>query len=161
MSGFAVERLGVGDYPERFFRTATLADAMPTYEWRLAAEGQDVYEGRATKLEGHISWLLSRIRNPLVKLLIWEEGGKSVGMVRIDSNGELAFHADDDEAAVRMLRTAQAFADEYGGRLKATVDATDPKWELLVRAGYGEYPARSVVYKAVDKSVGKSEEKNR
>ena len=129
------------------FRPATLDDAYILYRWRKHDEQQPAYEGHKTTARDHIVWLQQRIDNPLVRILIWEHNGEPAGMVRIDSGGEIAFHAQNTTTAVKMLRAAHRFADQYGGRLKVVLDQDDERNEILVRAGYLEYPARFHCFK--------------
>lgn len=130
-------------------RAADMRDAPLLLSWRKQAERADFWQGVPVSATGHLAWLRARVANPLVKLLIWQENGEPAGMVRIDSNGELAFHADDDKVALRMLKAAQRFAPEYGGRLKANVDEGDKHtWRLLEQAGFATCPAvRFLLYK--------------
>lgn len=123
--------------PEPRFRPATIDDAELLYVWRMKAEEADVYEG-STTFDEHLDWLRARLDNPLVHVLIW---GNDQGMVRIDSNGEVAFHASDTGTAVAMLRAIGEYAAAYGGRLKATVDQRDWRGTCLVQAGFDVYPA--------------------
>lgn len=130
------------------FRPATYDDAALLLRWRRADENNGWYEGHNTAIEEHVRWLALRLKSPLVKLLIWEEHGKPVDTVRIDSNGEVAFHCENDKAAVRMLHATRDYAKDYGGRLKATVDTGNSRsWELLARAGFTEHPCRFLAYK--------------
>ena len=129
------------------FRPATPVDTALLFAWRRQAEHASWYQGKRIRAKDHCEWLQARLDNPLVKVLVWQEDGP-VGMVRIDSNGELAFHCADNQACVRMLQAAREYAADYGGRLKAAVDSEDVRsWEMLARAGFVEYPARFLVYK--------------
>jgi len=129
------------------FRNATLDDAPILYSWRRQAESKRWYKGRKTTAAAHLDWLARRLNNPLVRILIWQNGVTPAGMVRIDSNGEIAFHAVDDDTAVRMLKATHVYASQYGGRLKATVDRGNPDRKLLAHAGYRDYPAAFMAYK--------------
>ncbi len=124
------------------FRQAKLADAPLLLAWRKQAEQADHWTGTPVTPTRHLAWLRARVANPVIQLLIWEENGKPAGMVRIDSNGELAFHAQTDATAVAMLQAAaRRYMGEYGGRLKASVDETDTRtWRLLEQAGFVTHP---------------------
>ncbi len=123
--------------PDPGFRAATMNDAGLLYAWRIKAELAVDYP-RPTTYEAHLAWLGDRIDNPLVRILIW---GADEGTVRIDSNGELTFHADDDDVAVEMLKAAVIYANEYGGRLKVTADPGDLRIHALREAGFDLYPS--------------------
>ncbi len=129
--------------PNPGFRAATMDDAQLLYDWRLEAELAVDYP-RLTTYDAHLLWLQDRIDNPLVRILIW---GLGEGTVRIDSNGELTFHADDDDVAVAMLQAATAYADEYGGRLKVTMDPGDLRTYALREAGFDFYPSMFLCFK--------------
>jgi hypothetical protein len=120
-------------------RPATRADAALLYAWRIEDEQGDWYDQPHTSYPDHVQWLNARINNPLINIWIWEADDQPVGMVRIDSNGELAFHGDD-----LMLRAA---ISAYGGRLKATVDEADPRVQTLEKAGFVRYPAVALTAK--------------
>lgn len=127
------------------FRPATLEDADQLFFWRLRDLAGLGFQGKMPSLEAHHHWLTDRIRNPLVRLLIWEDDDVPSGAVRVDSNGEFAFHGDDPD----MLQAATWLAALYGGRLKATLDAHDPKQALLEQAGFTGYPASALIYRTV------------
>ena len=130
------------------FRPATYDDAPLLLGWRHADEHANWYEGHNTDVAAHVHWLTLRLQSPLVKLLIWAENGCDIGMVRIDSNGELAFHCDNDDACVRMIQATHAYAGDYGGRLKASVDTGNERaWQMLAQAGYSEHPTRFLCFK--------------
>lgn len=129
------------------FRDATPADADLLYDWRQADLRAAGLEPQALSFEAHRDWLWMRSANPLVRVLIWEQEGVPLGMVRLDSNGELAFHAEPECDAAAMLRAALPLADVYGGRLKVTLDASDPKVALLKAAGFSSFPATALVYR--------------
>ena len=129
------------------FRPATLDDAYILYRWRKADELEPVYQGTKTTPGKHIVWLQQRLDNPLVRILIWERNGQPAGTVRIDSGGELSFHAQDPTTAVKMLRATHRYAQDYGGRLKVVLDQDDGRNEILVRAGFLEYDARFHCFK--------------
>lgn len=118
------------------FRPATLMDAGWLYNLRCEDEAGAWYDSNRTDYGQHIDWLGARLRNPLVQLLVWNDGE---GMARIDSNGELSFHGP-----VEMIRDLIA---SYGGRLKATIDYGDPKADILAAAGFEVYPATFLAYK--------------
>jgi hypothetical protein len=128
------------------FRPATHGDAFILYAWRARDEAGNDYPRRTT-LEQHQAWLDDRIGCPLVDVLIWEERGWPTGMVRIDSNGELAFNAETDQTAHDMLSAALHHAGRYGGRLKATLDTGDPKALQLERAGFQAHPSIFLAYR--------------
>lgn len=130
------------------FRPATIHDAPLLHQWRFQAESQPWYHGQRTTYEQHLNWLRPRINNPLVDVLIWLEDGDPAGMVRIESNGELAFHVDTDEIAVGMLRATEVYARNHGGRLKATVDLDDVDADAALHdAGFVRYPATFFAWK--------------
>lgn len=137
--------------PSPGFRRATLSDADLLYRWRLEAEAQPWWEGTPTSRKSHWNWFCSRLANPGVDLLIWEEDDLPVGMCRIDTNGELSFHVADDApagAGVRMLKAAARYAVDHGGRLKITVDHDNHRQQAaLERAGFRRYPAAFYAYK--------------
>ncbi len=127
-------------------RPATLRDATLLYTWRQQDEARGHHhgyrQGPTINRAEHNLWLAARLDNPLVRLLIWELQGNPAGVVRIDSNGELAFYGGDPD----MLTAAKTFRPFYGNRLKATVDRDDDlRCELLLAAGYTEWPARFFV----------------
>lgn len=129
------------------FRPATMDDAQRLYDWRRGHETGGWYRKPPTSFHQHAHWLEQRIDNDLVEVLIWEEDGAAMGSVRIDSNGELAFDAHIGCNVGAMLREAATYARFYGGRLKANVDADDPRAAFLERAGFMEYPVRFLAYK--------------
>lgn len=129
------------------FRDATMDDAPLLYRWRREHEVGGWYRKPPTSFHQHSHWLAQRIDNPLVEVLIWEEDGASMGSVRIDSNGELAFDAHIGCDVGAMLKAAAVYARFYGGRLKANVDDNDPRAAFLERAGFSEYPVRFLAYK--------------
>ena len=128
------------------FRPATLDDTGRLYRWRLEDELAADYPA-ATTFNDHHRWLCARIANPLVRLLVWEHDGKPTGMVRVDSNGELAYHSTDSAQTEPMLRAALEYAAWYGGRLKATLDADDLKTTDLRDTGFTSYPAVALIYR--------------
>lgn len=131
--------------PEPRFRPAIMDDAALLYAWRLAAEQAEWWQGAPVSFREHSAWLRARIDNPLVKVLIWEVDGQPTGTVRIDSGGELALHGGDQA----MLEAACAYASEYGGRLKATVDEADTETVVrLLRAGFDVYPVTFMAYRS-------------
>ncbi len=106
------------------------------------------YEGRHTSFSEHRSWY-SRNRK---RVLLWVESGIRCGMVRVDSNGELAFYVSKgfrgDGVERRMLEATHSLAGQFGGRLKATVDEGNTwAWQALKEAGFREYPVRFLAYK--------------
>lgn len=127
------------------FRPATIDDAELLFVWRMKDE-QAVAYARPSNFDEHLDWLRDRLNNRLVHVLIWEQHGKPVGTVRIDSNGELAFHSELDDP-VPMINAVHDYARLYGGRLKATTDRSDPKFLSLLGSGFVEYPAKSLVLK--------------
>ncbi len=129
------------------FRAATRLDIDLLHGWRTVAERKPWYVGKVTLKASHMSWLLPRLRDSLVQVRIWEELGEPVGMVRVDSNGELAFHANSSKVAARMLKAALPYSKLHG-RLKAAVDPEDvEKCGQLLMAGFVECPVRFFVYK--------------
>lgn len=138
------------------FRPATLADTDTLYRWRLEAEDEAAaggwWQGQPTTVDRHLHWLIDRVTNRLVQVLIWEEKGKPVGMVRIDSNGELAYHVPAEHRGrgveQRMLAAAVKHTDMYGGRLKAVIDEDDvERTNVLLAAGFRKYPAVFLAHK--------------
>jgi len=82
-------------------------------------------------------------------MLVWErmDYGCPLGVVRIDSNGELAFDAHPDLLPA-MLRELMPQAVYYGGRLKVTLDKDDrAKARALKAAGFGQYPVKFFCYR--------------
>jgi len=75
------------------FREATIHDADLLYRWRIIDESRPHYAGTPTSFIAHRQWLYSRLAMAGVRIRVWMEGGTPAGMVRIDSNGELAFYA--------------------------------------------------------------------
>lgn len=129
------------------FRPATQADSSLLYEWRQQAEAAPWYEAEPTSREDHDRWFNARVDDPLVHLLIWEDDEGPLGTVRIDSNGEVAFWSPDLDQNAEMLSAATFYADQYGGRLKITLDQDDvASMVALNRAGFRTYPARTLVY---------------
>lgn len=119
------------------FRDATLMDCGWVYLLRIQDEAGCWYTAPETRYDDHVAWFAARLRNPLVRLLVWNDGE---GFCRVDSNGELAFHGPPE-----MLKD---LAGSYEGRLKVTVDADDPKVSVLRRAGFETYPAFSFVHRS-------------
>lgn len=124
------------------FRAATLDDVEQFWFWRQMAEGKPWYEGKTTTRAQHGKWFAHRLGH--ITLLVWDDdhiGGS--GVVRVDSNSELAFDATHPRS---ML---EAFLAQWkGGRLKATVDQGDSVKALaLSEAGFGEYPVRFFCYR--------------
>lgn len=126
------------------FRPATEHDTTLLYRWRRQQETQGTaenrYQGNHTTPEEHMLWLMARLGNPLVDILIWEpEPFKPTGSVRIDSDGMLTTQNGDPD----MARTAaKQHAKKRGGRLKSLVDETDvDRRTMLEQAGFREYPA--------------------
>lgn len=128
-------------------RRATVDDALLLYTWRCRAEQAPWYEGKPTSWEEHRDWFSKRLIDPLVRLLIWEHNRDPLGVIRIDSNGELAYYADNSRDAAPMIQAATSYAREYGGRLKITLDVDDTEGlEALAGAGFKTYPSRSMIY---------------
>jgi RimJ/RimL family protein N-acetyltransferase len=135
------------------FRSAHITDTELLWEWRHEAEMEGAaggwWKGKPTSLADHTIWLIRNI--DLIRILVWEEG-EPMGMVRIESNGEISFHVPkwlrETGVPYRMLTAAKTFAGDYGGRLKATVDEGNfEAWEALRLAGFVEYPVRFLAYK--------------
>lgn len=130
------------------FRQATLEDATTLYHWRLQDEQEPWWQGQPVTADQHRRWLTERINTPLVTILIWHENEQPAGTIRIDSNGELAYHATNPHAAVQMLTAARQYASRYGGRLKATVDQSDrTRIEQLRQAGFERYPTQFLAWR--------------
>ena len=129
------------------YRPATPDDAALIYRIRREAENQPWYQPQPTDWDNHLRWLEQRLNNPLITLLIWEEFHHPLGVLRIDSNGELTHHAYDDNTAHRMLTAATPYATNHGGRLKAALDTDDPRWLQFTRAGWHHYPSRTLIYR--------------
>lgn len=135
--------------PTAKFRFAGPDDEDLLFRWRREQERtgrrEGWYHGRATSRSVHHRWFRDRT---VVEILIWERAGRPLGYVRIDSNGELSFFPHSMEA-VPMLAATWAFADRYGGRLKATVDeANIAASEALEAAGFAACPVSFHVYRA-------------
>jgi len=130
------------------FRNATIDDAPLIYRWREREERQTWWNGKPISYRSHTTWLRARLQNPLIKLRIWEENNQPVGMIRIDSNGEIAFHAINHDVATRMLHASHEYADEYGRRLKALLDEADrEKIRALQEAGFTSSPVTYLDYR--------------
>lgn len=136
------------------FRPAERDDSALLLRWRQEAESEGTtggwWEGKPATAESHAEWLSGRLGKVLI--LIWEENGLPAGCVRIESNGELSFHVPahlrSSGVAYRMLVAAQSLAGDYGGRLKAVVDAGNfEAWEALRLAGWREYPVKFLCFK--------------
>lgn len=92
VDGRGVERVaGAICPPDIALRQATEEDARPVWEWRNAPEI------RATAIdtgeipwEGHRDWFARRLSDPKSVMLIAEEGGADVGVVRFDLDGDTA-----------------------------------------------------------------------
>jgi hypothetical protein len=127
------------------FRDATIDDAALLYDWRCSSESVPWWNGKPVSFFEHKAWLEQRISDSLVKVLVWEDAGEPAGMVRIDSNGEVAFYG----GSPGMLEALHPYAAEYGGRLKVTLDEDDIGGAAVLRnAGFVEYPARFLAYKS-------------
>jgi len=129
------------------FRRATPADEDFFWQWREAAEAQPWYEGRGTTRAEHHAWFVDRLSR--ITMLVWErmDYGGPVGIVRIDSNGELAFEASH-LLMPAMLRELLPHATYYGGRFKVTLDKDDKaKAKALKQAGFREYPVKFFCYR--------------
>ncbi len=136
------------------FRDADLSDIETLWRWRNEAEVEGLrggwYKGSLTTLSEHETWFLFRLNR--VEMLVWEEAGVACGTVRIDSNGEVSFYVPKvfraSGVAVRMLKALLGRADEFGGRLKATVDEDNGFAALsLAQAGFRPFPVRFFAYK--------------
>ncbi len=135
------------------FREARLEDTALLYRWRLEAEreGSDGgwWQGTPTTLLTHTRWLERNLG--VVTLLIWDENGEPSGTVRVESNGELSFHVPKPlrkQVTRRMLLSAKRLSDDHGGRLKATVDASNYEaWMALLDAGFVEFPVKFLCYR--------------
>ncbi len=70
-------------------RRATIDDADLLLAWRNdAATRANSVHGEIVALADHLRWLVATLQNPKRKLLIAEEGGVSVGTVRVDMNDD-------------------------------------------------------------------------
>jgi hypothetical protein len=123
------------------YRPATIDDAALIYRMRRQAENQPWYQPEPTDWYAHLAWLEPRINNPLITMQIWQPFGHPLGILRIDSNGELTHHAHDNNTAQRMLTAATPYAAQHAGRLKCTLDKDDPRNHQLTQAGWTTYPA--------------------
>ncbi len=130
------------------FRPATTEDEGLFFKWRqlgeLEARAQGWWRGSQTGTAEHHRWFLERLRT--ATLLVWVDEGEVSGCARIDSNGEVAFDTSHSRRP-RLLEELKPYADVYGGRLKATVDLDDPKWEALEDSGFEEFAVRFYVYR--------------
>ncbi len=128
------------------FRPATVDDEEFFWYWRERSERAHWYDGPKTTREQHGDWFRDRLDR--VTLLVWERtdyGGPS-GVVRVDSNGELAFDAHPS-LTVWMLEELKPLASELG-RFKVTVDRGDKaKARALEDAGFREAPVRFFGYR--------------
>ncbi len=126
------------------FRPATADDEEFFWAWRQQAEQAAWYEGPPTDRDEHHAWFEDRVSR--VMLLVWLYKGKRTGIVRAESNGEIAFDTSP-KLAVAMLEEFRPYAAWYDGRLKATVDRGDPKGDALEQAGFTESPVRFFTYR--------------
>lgn len=128
------------------FRPADLSDLDLLLRWRNEDEQKGIdggwYKGQLTTRAEHQQWFIPNQE----RIAIWVEQ-EAVGMVRIESDGSIAFHAPEG-VAVRMLRATHPLCGRYGGRLKAVVDEADTERQVaLERAGFTEFPAKFYAYK--------------
>lgn len=66
-------------------RDATIADAELLFRWRTdPTTRQQSLREEAFSYESHVQWLTQALRDPKRKILIFEAGGKPVGMGRAD-----------------------------------------------------------------------------
>ncbi len=135
------------------FRPAVDLDCERVWRWRLADELEPWYGGSGTTFGEHEVWW-GRNRS---RIKVWEQNGRPVGAVRVESDGSIHFmvHKHHREHALAMLRALKPLAGNFGGRLKVVVDYEDVwRYNVLVRAGFVEYPARFLALKP-DGSEGK------
>ncbi len=134
------------------FREPELLEVVDLLVWRREQEADGHiggwYEGRPTRAKEHNLWF-ERNRE---RIRMWVENDDLCGMVRVDSNGELSFYVPHDRRGrgveQRMLRATHSLAEQFGGRLKATVDEGNTwAWQALREAGFREYPVRFLAYK--------------
>lgn len=126
------------------FRPATSDDADFFWYWRERAESADWYIAAKTAYEDHVEWFLERLGR--IQLLVWNYEGRPAGAVRIDSNGEVAFHCNPLLGA-RLLGELKTYAKVHG-RLKVTVDEADRASAKALRdAGFRQYPVKFFCYR--------------
>lgn len=138
------------------FRRAELSDVERLWRWRLEAEKEGAeggwYEGRPTTWETHCEWFSRSLLAGPPEILVWEENLKPHGVLRVESDGAISFYVPrrfrGDGVGKRLLTAALDLAENYGGRLKATVDAGNLEaWDELRGAGFREYPVKFLAYK--------------
>lgn len=131
-------------------RPATKNDEALFLYWRARAEREGReggwYQGQATTKRQHHHWYQDRLQH--ATLLVWTPfPTKPAGVARIDTNGEIAFHADPKVAPL-LLDELKPYALEHGGRLKATIDhGNTAAAKALEQAGFREYPVRFFCYR--------------
>lgn len=133
------------------FRRASWPDDVDLLlRWRNEDEQKAIeggwYDGALTTPREHRQWWTRTHSGASVKILIWRNRRVDSGMIRVDSNGELAFHGDLVEMTnERMLGK---LARDHGGRLKATIDTADTeRGDALLASGFVEMPARFFRYR--------------
>lgn len=92
VDGRGVERVaGAICPPEIALRQATEEDARPVWEWRNAPEIRaTAIDTSEIPWEGHRDWFARRLSDPKSVMLIAEEYGSGVGVVRFDLDGDAA-----------------------------------------------------------------------
>jgi hypothetical protein len=128
------------------FRPAEAADCEMLWRWRLDDERAEHYGGASTTFGTHEAWF-ARNRD---RIRIWEQDGKPVGAVRIESDGTVHFSIDraHKDSAPVMILNAMGAKRRHGGRLKALVDRDDTfRIEVFKRAGFKRFPAVAMIYK--------------
>ena len=141
-------------------RPATWQDRHTLYQWRHHEEETATWwEGNPVTMESHNTWLRARLKSPTVELWIAEDRvqevdgrgnliiGKwkrtPVGMVRIDSNGEVSVSIDPAHRkqgyGTKLLREACRVTSQ--SRLKASVDEGNlAARRLFEKAGFTPRP---------------------
>jgi hypothetical protein len=127
------------------FRPATIDDEDFFWYWRERAEFAYWYGGAKTTREQHGEWFRTRLDR--ITMLVWERPDRGpAGIVRVESNGELAFDAQPS-LMVRLLEEFKPYASDFG-RFKVTVDDGDKtKARALKAAGFVESPVRFFCYR--------------
>lgn len=128
-------------------RPATLADSQLLYEWRVRDEADaDWWKGTPVTAAAHQRWMAVRVDNPALRLWIAEDNNEPVGMVRLDSNGELTVDVVPERRGeglgTRMIVAACALAKDMGHtRVKASIDnVNESSMRAFEKAGF-EYHA--------------------
>ena len=138
-------------------RPATWSDRNLLYEWRRQDEDTaEWWKGVRVTMESHNTWLKPRLNSPLCEIWIgWDNAPainhngditkelRPVGMVRIDSNGEIVVNVDVKYRrrgfGTRLVK--EALARTVHTRVKASVDSQNTAGvRTLAAAGFDSRP---------------------